>query len=378
MRRFILLFILILLLVFLYLFFQKNISSPSKTPQKIQTTGVENQKNVDISETLVIAKELDTPWEIVFLPNKDILITERPGRVRIMNSGILNPKPVATFEKVREIGEGGLLGMTLHPKFESNNYIYFYYTYGGNLGSTLNRVVRMTYKNNVLSNEKIIVDNIPGNSNHNGGRIKFGPDNYLYITTGDAQNPSQAQNTNTLGGKILRVTDSGEKVKDNPFTNLVYSYGHRNPQGLAWDKNGNLWETEHGPSGLWPNCCQDELNKIIKGGNYGWPESVGDKVLPETIAPILQSGGNTWAPSGTAFFSSSVFFAGLRGKTLYEAFIQGDQAVLREHLKGSFGRIRNVTVGPDKMLYISTSNRDGRGNPAVDDDRIIKINPAKL
>lgn len=191
----------------------------------------------DAPETIVIAENLDTPWAVTFLPDppggeasKSMLVTERPGRVRLVDgNGNLQSEPVATLNQVKEIGEGGLLGIAAHPNFSTNNYVYLYYTYSGNGGNTLNRVVRMTLKDRQLTDEQIIVDSIPGASNHNGGRIKFGPDGFLYITTGDAQNPSQAQDTNSLAGKILRVTDEGKPVPGNPFNNLVYSYGHRNP-----------------------------------------------------------------------------------------------------------------------------------------------------
>lgn len=308
-----------------------------------------------------------------------MLVTERLGRVRLINSnGQLDPKPGAVFNQVKEIGEGGLLGITLHPNFSSNNFVYFYYTYSGSGDNTFNRVVKMIYKDNKFENEQIIVDRIPGASNHNGGRIKFGPDGNLYITTGDAQNPSQAQDTNSSAGKILRVTDEGKVVLGNPFGNLVYSYGHRNPQGLAWDSKGRLWATEHGRSGVLSGF--DELNLIESGKNYGWPTIQGNEKRQGMETPKLNSDGSTtWAPSGAAFAGNSVFFSGLRGQALYEAVIQNSQVVeLKEHLVGQYGRLREVVVGPDRMLYITTSNKDGRGNPGSTDDKIIRVNPQKL
>lgn len=332
----------------------------------------------DVFQFTVIAENLDTPWGFVFLPDKSLLLTERPGRVRLIDSnGHLQSEPVLTLQGVKEIGEGGLLGITLHPDFSTNNYVYLYYTYQESGGETLNRVVRMTYQDKQLEDEQVIVDQIPGSSNHNGGRIKFGPDNYLYITTGDAGNPSQAQETNALGGKILRVTDEGQPVADNPFNNLVYSYGHRNPQGLAWDNLGRLWDTEHGRSGVLSGF--DELNLIEKGKNYGWPEIQGDETRVGMETPKLHSGATTtWAPSGLAFVNNSLFFGGLRGQTLYEAVIEGEKITLKEHFKGQFGRLRDVVLGPDGYLYVSTSNRDGRGSPVSSDDRMIKINLNRL
>ena len=328
----------------------------------------------DSSTVTTVAENLDTPWGIAFLPDKSMFVTERPGRVRFIDSnGNLDPTPVGELKKVKEIGEGGLLGITLHPDFPANHYVYLYYTYNSRRNDTMNRVVRMTYENNQLTGEQIIVDEIPGAANHNGGRIKFGPDKYLYITTGDAQEPSQAQNTNKLGGKILRVTDKGDPAPGNPFNNSVFSYGHRNPQGLAWDGNGRLWATEHGQSAL------DELNLIEAGKNYGWPTIQGDEQKAEMEKPRLHSGPVTWAPAGSAFIDTSLFFGGLRGQTLYEAVIKDDQiTTLKEHLKGQFGRIRDVILSDDGILYLTTSNRDGRGTPASSDDKIIKINPLTL
>ena len=205
-----------------------------------------------------------------------------------------------------------------------------------------------------MREDKIIVDRIPGAPNHDGGRIKFGPDNFLYITTGDAQEPSLAQDRNSLAGKILRVTRDGDPVPDNLFGTRIYSYGHRNPQGITWDNQGRLWETEHGSS------ATDELNLITPGKNYGWPEIRGDQTRAGMVSPVIQSGSQTWAPGGVAFLNGSIFFAGLRGSALYEYKINEKRLV--EHFKNEYGRLRDVVVGPDNMLYVTTSNRDGRGN----------------
>lgn len=342
-----------------------------KTPQVVNNTN--DSENPQL--TTVVATNLDTPWAIAFLPDSSLLVTERPGRLQ----HIIGEKVelVSNVKDVKEIGEGGLLGITLHPKFIENNFIYLYFTYSSNENETLNKVVRYKYQNNKLTDEKTIIDKIPGAANHNGGRIKFGPDGNLYITTGDAQVSSQSQNKNTLAGKILRVTDEGKIASGNPFNNQIYTYGHRNPQGITWDSKGNLWATEHGkslPSGF------DEINLITSGNNYGWPTIEGDKRREGMITPKLNSGAsNTWAPSGANFVGSSLFFGGLRGQALFEAVIENNKVTsLKKHFEDKFGRVREVILGPDNMLYITTSNNDGRGNPKPDDDKIIKVNPSRL
>lgn len=347
-------------------------SAPTTVPEVTQTESPE-----DVPVFSVIAENLEIPWALVFLPDKSILFTERPGRVRLIDKeGQLRSSPVAEIKDVRAIGEGGLLGIAIHPNFLINQFVYLYYTYSEVGDQTLNRVVRFKFDGETLIDRTVIVDAIPGAPNHNGGRIKFGPDNLLYITTGDAQNPSLAQDKNSLAGKILRVTDTGAPAPGNPFNNRTFSYGHRNAQGIAWDKNSRLWATEHGRSGLLSGL--DELNLIEPGKNYGWQTIQGDEQRAGMETPKLNSGSDTWAPAGAAFIDSSLFFAGLRGQTLYEAVMIGEEISLKEHFKTEFGRIRDVVVGPDNLLYITTSNRDGRGNPVPTDDKIIRVNPKKL
>lgn len=345
-------------------------SSPSDRNQteptvSIKTPSPQRQKEEIIAENLMI------PWEIAFLPDGQMVVTERSGK--LLTVGV-ETKTIKEIEGVAHIGEGGLLGIAVHPQFEKNNYVYIYSTTVEN-GDISNRVERYTLTKNALSERKIILSGIKGSSNHDGGRMHFGPDGYLYITTGDAEKPDLAQDKNSLNGKILRIKDDGSIPTDNPFKNAVYSLGHRNPQGLAWDTNGALWETEHGPSGL--STGYDEINRIEKGKNYGWPLIRGEEKREGFVSPVLQSGGrDTWAPAGLAYKNGSLFFTGLRGEALYEAKINTDNTVsLTVHYKKEFGRLRAITVGPDGALYISTSNKDGRGRAKDGDDKLIRILP---
>ena len=329
-----------------------------------------------ISDVEVLVENLTIPWGLDFLPNGHLIISERGGNVIDFNYET-GEHMILEIEGVRHSGEGGLLGLTLHPNYEENNYVYVYRTSSQN-GKSINSVLRYTYQHGRLEDERIIVEGIPGAHFHNGGRIAFGPDNLLYITTGDAQNPEFSQDLSSLAGKILRVTDGGGIPPENPFNTIVYTYGHRNPQGLTWDEEGALWSTEHGRSGL--HSGFDELNLIIPGGNYGWPDSQGPTVFTDTVGPTIHSGSTvTWAPGSAAYLSGSVFFGGLKGESLYQAELNGvDFVSLEAHFPNEYGRIRTVVVGPDNLLYITTSNRDGRGDVRVGDDKIIRLNPAQF
>jgi len=371
-------FILLLLIILTIVFFISSPTFKRLSSQAPIVTSTPTGSSESAERLSVLAENLDTPWAIALLPEGGMLVTERKGTIRLISKeNQLKDEPVATLSTVKEAGEGGLLGIALHPDFSMNKYVYLYYTYSQNGENTLNRVVRMTYDNDTFGKEEIVVNAIPGASNHNGGRIKFGPDGYLYIGTGDAQEPSSAQSKTTLAGKILRVTDRGLRVAENPFNNQVYSYGHRNVQGLAWSSDGSLWATEHGRSGV--RSGLDELNLIEMGLNYGWPEIEGDEKLAGMMTAIFDSGSTTWAPSGAAFVENSLFFAGLRGSTLYEAVIEDGKVIeVKEYLSGELGRIREVVADESGLLYITTSNTDGRGIPDNTDDKVIKINPQKL
>lgn len=331
-----------------------------------------------------VAEGLVVPWAISFLPDGRIFVTERDGHLRVIEDGILKEAPVLTLSVGRV--EGGLLGMALDPQFESNHHVYLYYTYS-ELLSTYNRVSRFTESNNALSEEVILIDKIPGAAIHDGGRIKFGPDGKLYVATGDASNASLSQDVDSLAGKILRINPDGTIPADNPFENSpVYSYGHRNPQGFDWDPaTGVLVATEHGPSGE-RGFAHDEINIVKPGKNYGWPEIVGDESDIKYASPAFHTGRVAWAPSGASFYSNDkmpifdgkFLVATLRGTHLhvFEIDTSGGKIISETTLfAGTFGRLRDVSVGPDGYLYLLTSNRDGRGSPAANDDRIIRLTP---
>lgn len=365
---------LVLLVLTITTFINPNIvGNQTTTGITFESAIVDKQNNQE--PITIVAENLEIPWEIVFLPDESLLITQRPGSLLHITP---NSKKTTQISGVEHIGEGGLLGLVLHPNYLNNHWIYLYLTSKTNSG-IINRVERYVLNelDNSLSQRTVILDNIPGAVFHDGGRMAFGPDNYLYITTGDAGNTASAQNKNALSGKILRITDTGEIPQDNPFGNEVYSLGHRNPQGIAWDREGNLWETEHGPSGITTGL--DELNFIEKGQNYGWPTITGLKTQNGMRTPVLQSGSKvTWAPAGLAIHNNKLYFTGLKGEGLYTARItEKTVSNFKKHFNQEFGRLRAVTISPDKKwLYLSTSNTDGRGTVSPTDDRIIKIDLA--
>lgn len=329
---------------------------------------------LSVTQSVVtVASGLSIPWGVDFLPDGDLILSERTGMIKIVDAEDFSKIQTIEVPGVKVYGEAGLLGLVLHPEFAENKWIYLYQTVKSDDG-TINRVVRYELEDRVLSEAKVIVDEIPGAIYHDGGRMVFGPDGYLYITTGDATKSDLAQNLDSLAGKILRVTEDGGIPTDNPFATEVYSYGHRNPQGLTWDDQGRLWSTEHGRSGITSGF--DELNLIVAGGNYGWPEIEGDETHEGMINPVLHSGADdTWAPADALYNDGSVFIPGLRGETLYEAVLTGEGRVseLREHFFGQFGRLRTIVRGPDGDFYLTTSNTDGRGKVRDGDDKVLRL-----
>ena len=355
-------------------------ATPSRTPTPTASTPTSASPSaegpLDFGKVTTVAGGLTVPWDIAFVDAKTILVTERDGRVRAVRDGRVQSRPVATIN-VSSSGEGGLLGIALHPDFAAQRFAYVYYT-----ASDENRVSRFSVAGDLtFRNEDVILDNIPSASFHDGGRIAFGPDGMLYITTGDAGEPRAAADRRSLAGKILRVGPDGSVPADNPFRGSpVYSYGHRNPQGLAWDPQGALYESEHGPSSELNLCCNDEINRIRAGGFYGWPYRAGTRPAfsgtPPTdpIAPLATSGSDTWAPAGLVVGASEgLLVTALRGARLmrfrFSGSTLGDPATALD----GFGRLRGARFGPDGCLYLTTSNRDGRGSPRSNDDRILRI-----
>ncbi|MGH7825665.1 MAG: PQQ-dependent sugar dehydrogenase [Candidatus Binatia bacterium] len=333
----------------------------------------------------VVARGLNTLWAIDFAPDGRAFVSERSGAIRVIERGQLRAEPWMTL-KVEEVGEAGLLGLALHPQFAQNRFVYVAYTFRVADRRLQNRLVRLREdpKTGKGVLDKVLIDKVAGANNHDGGRVKFGPDGKLYWTVGDAQNTSFAQNLKSLNGKILRLNPDGSIPDDNPFPNsYVYSWGHRNPQGLAWQPaTGWLYSTEHGPSGF-QGCCRDEVNLIEAGKNYGWPEIRGDETKEGMAPPTIHAGTNeTWAPAGATFVSQgpwtgSLLFAGLRGQTLYRVILDPTNPTkatkLERYFYRKFGRLRDIVEAPDGSLYLLTSNRDGRGSPAADDDRVIRL-----
>jgi len=336
-----------------------------------------------------VASGLEVPWGIAFLPDKNILFTERPGRVRIIESGKLRAEPVFVVPDVEPSSESGLMDISLHPNFAANNFVYLTYAYNSD-GKHV-KVVRYKYTGGKFTEPRSIVEGVPGAPNHAGMRARFGPDGKLYVTCGDSTNWNLAQKTDSLAGKILRVNDDGSVPPDNPFVNKpgyrpeIYSIGNRNPQGIAWQPGSNLiFETEHGPSGFeGKGGGGDEVNIIESGKNYGWPIIHHKQTQAGLESPLLEY-SPACAPASAMFYNGSAFpafkgnffFGCLAGKRIIRVTLNGRNVVSQENLlQDTYGRIREIAEGPDGYIYFSTSNRDGRGSPQKDDDRIMRIVP---
>ena len=335
-----------------------------------------------------VAGNLEVPWAIAFAPDGRMLFTERAGRVRVFENNRLRPEPLATIEDVETRSESGLMGLTLHPRFNENRWLYLAYAY--EQSGVKVRVVRFRETGTALTDRRVIIEGIPAAQYHAGTRLRFGPDGKLYVTTGDAAERQLAQKLDSLAGKTLRLNDDGAVPPDNPFVKQpgarpeIWSYGHRNAQGLDFQPGtGQMFQTEHGPSGFDGPGGGDELNLVERGKNYGWP-LVHHRETREGTEPPLLEYTPALAPASGMFYNGSAFpqfrgnyfFGNLRGESVVRVVLEGRRVVSQERLlEKQYGRIRDVAEGPDGALYFSTSNRDGRGRPADDDDRILRLVP---
>jgi glucose/arabinose dehydrogenase len=312
----------------------------------------------------IVARDLEAPWSMAFLPDGSALVSERDSDriVHVTTDGDVSP--VGKVRGVDGDAEGGLLGIALSPTYDEDQRLFAYYTAGDE-----NVVARLTYDGDGLSGQEVVLDGIPAAAIHNGGRIAFGPDGFLYVATGEAGRLDPSQDRGDLGGKILRITADGDPAPGNPFDGSpVYSLGHRNVQGIAWDSRGQLWASEFGQN-TW-----DELNRIEPGGNYGWPEVEGRSGDDDFIDPVRQWRTDKASPSGIAIAGDSVFMAGLRGARLWQIPIpDGKAAKARALLTDEYGRLRDVALAPDGSLWVLTNNTDGRGSPRSGDDRIVRL-----
>lgn len=350
-------------------------------------TSEQSQTNFK-AETVV--GNLEVPWSIVWAPDGRMIFTERPGRVRVFQNGKLQSQPLFVVPDVDTGGETGLMSVALHPQFQSNRFVYLSYGYTTN--GEFVRVVRYRETPNGFTDPKVILENIPSAQFHAGCRLRFGPDGKLYITTGDATDRNLAQQLNSIAGKILRLNDDGTIPSDNPFVGRsdarpeIFAYGSRNAQGIDFQPGTNLlFETEHGPSGFDGPGGGDEVNIIDRGKNYGWPAIHHRQTRAGMEAPLLEytpacapASGMFYRGSQLPQFKGDFFFGCLRGTRIIRVVLDGRRVVSEENLlEGKYGRIRDIAEGPHGFIYFSTSNRDGRGKPASNDDRIMRLVPVK-
>ncbi|MCC5895536.1 MAG: PQQ-dependent sugar dehydrogenase [Alkalibacterium sp.] len=316
----------------------------------------------------VVADHLEIPWSIDYFEDT-IYLTERPGTIVALTDGESERQELELEEDISTASEAGLLGFVISPTYSETGEAFVYYTYESSEGQ-FNRIVRVVLEDTIWRETEVLLDQIPSGSVHHGGRLLIGPDEHLYATTGDAALPELAQDLTSLGGKILRLNLDGSVPEDNPFTDsYVYSYGHRNPQGLAWDTDGTLYSSEHG------DRANDEINLIEAGQNYGWPVIEGEEEQEDMVSPLFTSGpDHTWAPSGMDYHEDKLYVSGLRGNAVLEFDLETNEE--RELFTG-FGRIRDVYIDGE-FLYFISNNTDGRGNPEDDDDKLYRISLSEL
>lgn len=336
-------------------------SAPSPPPSGLPDSGVQ-----PVGEPVDVATGLVAPWSILRVSDTETLISQRDDARILSVASDRAPVEVGVVPEVVPGGEGGLLGLAFLAA-DDGDWVYAYLT-----AADENRIVRMPYDAGTLGAPRLVLGGLAKAGNHNGGRIAFGPDGMLYATVGDAGVPGLAQDAHSLNGKILRMTPGGEIPANNPTAgSLVYSLGHRNPQGLAWDADGQLWAAEFGQN-TW-----DEFNRIEPGGNYGWPIVEGQVADDRFIPPVLQWATGEASPSGLAYVDGTFFLAALRGERVWAIDVADDgTARATPWFAGQFGRIRDVAAGPDGSLWLLTNNTDGRGDPRDGDDRLMQVDLA--
>ena len=317
---------------------------------------------VKLTVASTVATGIEVPWGLAFLPDKSALVAERDsGKIKRIADGQVSE--VGEVEDVNPSSEGGLLGLAVDPGYPGKPYIYAYYSGGDD-----NRIARITYQSGKLSDQQVILEGIPAAAIHNGGRLRFGPDGFLYAGTGDGSDRPNSQNDDSLGGKILRITTEGKAAPGNPDGRVWITKGHRNVQGLAFDGN-QLYAAEFGQN-TW-----DELNAITPGSNYGWPAAEGISQLDGMTDPIAQWHTADASPSGIAFAKGHIFMASLRGQRLWAIPVAGGKRVgePQAFFTNQYGRLRTVETAPDGSLWVTTSNTDGRGDTRDGDDRVLRV-----
>ncbi|TQE29508.1 PQQ-dependent sugar dehydrogenase [Streptomyces ipomoeae] len=346
-------------------------SSAASAPPSEQAAEEVPPAKGSVKVVRTVAEDLDTPWGLAPLPEGGLLVSSRDeGTISRIDEKTGEKTELGEVPGVAAAGEGGLMGLAVSPEYASDHMIYAYFT-----SESDNRIVRMLYDPEKPEGEQLgapdtILRGIPKGTNHNGGRIAFGPDRMLYAGTGERYEGPLAQDKDSLGGKILRMTPDGQPAPGNPFDNsVVYSYGHRNVQGLAWDSKQRLWASEFGQN-TW-----DELNQIQPGGNYGWPEVEGKGDKSGYVDPVAVWDVAEASPSGIAIAEGSVWMAGLRGQRLWRIPLDGTKpsADPQAFLEGEYGRLRTVVSAGGDKLWLVTSETDGRGSPESGDDKILEL-----
>ncbi|WP_208639655.1 PQQ-dependent sugar dehydrogenase [Halobacillus trueperi] len=339
------------------------IAGCSENEQPDSSDNPEEESSLPVEDVEVMAENLKVPWSIQ-KSEDTFYLTERSGNIVKIEEGEVERQRVELEEEVSTASEAGLLGFVLAPDFSESNLAYAYYTYEDK-EEQFNRIVTLRLENDGWREEDLLLDQIPSGTYHHGGRMKIGPDEKLYAATGDASEREIAQNLDSLGGKILRMNIDGSIPGDNPFSDsYVYSYGHRNPQGMTWLSDGTMYASEHGDN------ANDEVNRIEAGQNYGWPVIEGEEEQEDLISPLFTSGSETtWAPSGMADNDEKLYVAALRGTAVLEFDLETNEH--RELVTG-LGRIRDVFI-EDGSLYFISNNLDGRGTGQENDDRLYRM-----